>query len=51
MIFTPFDNEDVIASVADGVVDLVVVVADVFHKDFIARSFGSINSDKKKIGT
>ena len=51
MIFTPFDDENVISSVADGVVDLVVVVTDVFHKDFIARSFGSINSDKKKIGT
>ena len=50
MIFTPFNNKDVVSSIADGVVDLIVVVADMFHKDLIARAFRSVNSDEKKNG-
>ena len=47
MILAPLDDDDVVSSVADGVVDLVVVVAQMFRKDLIARTFRSVNSYKK----
>lgn len=51
MIFSPFDDNNVISSIADGIVDLVAVVAQVFDKDFFARAFGSVDGNEEQIGT
>ncbi len=51
MIFSPFDDNNVISSIADGIVDLVAVVAQVFDKDLLARAFGSVDGHEEQIGT
>lgn len=49
MIFAPLNNDNVVASIADGIVHLIVVVTQMFHEDFIARSFRSVNSDEEQV--
>lgn len=51
MIFSPLDDDDVVTSIADGVSNLVAVVAQVFNKDFLAWAFGSVNSHEEQVGT
>ena len=43
MIFTPLDGDDVFCALLDQVAHLVIEMTDVFHRDFIARTFGSIH--------
>ena len=49
MIFAPLNDDNVVASIADGIVHLIVVVTQMFHEDFVAWSFRSVNSDEKQV--
>ena len=51
VIFAPFDNDDMVSSISDGVVDLVVVLAQMFREDLVTGTFGSVDGDKQQIGT
>ncbi len=51
MIFSPFDDDDVITSITDGVIHLVAVVTQVFDKYFLAWAFGSIDGHEEQVST
>jgi hypothetical protein len=51
MIFSPFDDDDVITSITDGVIHLVAVVTQVFDKNFLAWAFGSIDGHEEQVST
>jgi hypothetical protein len=51
MIFSPFDDDDVITSISDGVIHLIAVVSQVFDKNFLARTFRPIDGYEEQVGT
>ena len=49
MVLTPFHDDDVISTVADGVVDLVVVASDVLDEHLLARAFRSVDCYEEEV--
>lgn len=51
VIVAPFDNHDVLASLAHQVTHIVVVATCMLHEDFLAWSFGSVNTHVENVVT
>jgi hypothetical protein len=49
MFVAPFNDQDVVASFADQVVDGVVVAAGVLDEAFLAWSLGSVHADVEDV--
>jgi hypothetical protein len=49
VVITPFDNEEVLSSVTDDVFHFEVVSAGVSGEDFVAWSFGSVDSNVENV--
>ena len=51
MIVSPFDDHDVLASLAYEIAHVVVIATDMLHVDLLARSFWSVNTDEDYVVT
>jgi hypothetical protein len=44
VVFSPFENYDIFASVPSNIINVVVISSDVFDENFFARTFGTIDT-------
>lgn len=44
MLISPFAYDKVFSSISHGVVNLIVVVSQVFNENFLARTLRTVNS-------